>query len=155
SFVVSIEHRVLEVNEFYNTIFHRPADPAGSAFWVNILVSGRSEAEVAVGFLTSPEYTASHPDNVSYLAGLYQDLLNHPGDPGGSAYWLDLLQRGDLSRGQLALAFLSSPEAYLQAIDFYYMNFLGRPADAAGRQGFLTALQSAKFSPTQFSVIFL
>src|SRR5205823_13237578 len=24
SFVVSVEHRVLEVNEFYNTIFHRP-----------------------------------------------------------------------------------------------------------------------------------
>ena len=115
----------------------------------------RSSAKAVVSFLTSPEYTAAHPNNASYVSGLYQDLLGHAGDPSGSLYWTDLLQRGVETKGQVALSFLGATEAYTQAIDFYYTNFLGRPADTAGRQGFLDALQRGKLTSTQLSTVFL
>ncbi len=155
AFEVSVENRAIEVDQFYAQIFHRPADVTGRTIWVNALVSGQSEAAVVVTFLTSPEYTAAHADNASYVSGLYQDLLMHAGDPGGSAYWLDLLRRGVETRSQVALSFLGAAEAFTQAIDFYYTNFLGRPADTLGRQSFLDSLQRAKLTSTALSTIFL
>jgi hypothetical protein len=155
AFETSIEYRGLEVDQFFNSLLHRPADAAGRALWVSALVNGQSEADVVTSFLTSPEYTASHRDNASYVNGLYQDVLGHAADPAGAAVWQDQLQRGVLNRAQVALAFLSSTESYLEAIDSYYTNFLGRPADPAGRQANLAAVQSGKLTPIAITTIFL
>ncbi|HLJ95305.1 MAG TPA: DUF4214 domain-containing protein, partial [Gemmataceae bacterium] len=155
AFELSTEHRVLEVNQFYKDILHRPSDSGGLTIWVNALLAGHSESEVVVAFLTSPEYMATHADNVSYVAGLYQDLLAHTGDPGGSAYWLDLLKRGIESRAQVAMSFLGSAEAFQQAIDFYYQNYLGRSGDLSGTQGFLDTLQRGHLSSAALGVLFL
>src|SRR5439155_7440728 len=90
AFENSLEHLGLEVDNFYQTIFRRAADAAGRGLWVNALASGLSEAAVAVGFLTSGEFLASHPDNASYVNGLYQVVLQRSAaDPGGLAFWLD------------------------------------------------------------------
>jgi autotransporter-associated beta strand protein len=155
AFETSVEYRSLEVNRFYEVFLHRAADVVGKAFWVNALVSGQSEADVVVAFLTSTEYTAAHHDAASYVRGLYQDVLGHAADPAGASFWQDVVQRGAQSRGQVALSFLSSPEAYFQAIDSYYANFLGRPADSAGRQAYFAALQGGKFTPTGITTAFL
>jgi hypothetical protein len=155
AFEVSAEYRGLEVDQFYGTFLNRPADVGGRALWVNALLSGVSEADVVVAFVTSAEYTANHRDNASYVNGLYQDVLGHPADPAGAAFWQGQLQRGLQSRGQVALSLLSSTEAYFQAIDSYYSAFLGRPADSAGRQGFFTALQNGQFTPTGIATVFL
>jgi autotransporter-associated beta strand protein len=155
AFETSVEYRGLEVDQFFSSLLHRPADPAGRALWVNALVHGQSEANIVTAFLTSPEYTATHRDDASYVNGLYQDLLSHAADPAGAAVWQDQLQRGVLSRAQVALAFLSSTESYFQAIDSYYLNFLGRAADPAGRQADLAALQSGKITPIAITTNFL
>jgi len=165
AFELSVEHRVIEVNQFYDGnvnpphggFLHRPADDAGRAVWVNALVSGQSEAAVAVAFLTSPEYTAAHSDSASYVGGLYQDVLNHGSDPVGAAYWLDLLQRGVENRAQVALSFLGSPEAFQQAIQFYYTdkNYLNRSPAPAESQAFLDALQRGRLTPTALATTFL
>jgi len=155
AFETCAEYRGLEVDQLYQTFLHRPSDLSGRAFWVKALVSGESEADVVVAFLTSSEYTAGHRDNASYVSGLYQDVLGHPADPAGFAFWQDVLQRGVQSRAQVALSFLSSTEAYLEAIDFYYTNFLGRPADPSGQQAFFAALQSGKVTPTGITAMVL
>jgi hypothetical protein len=155
AFETSVEYRGIEVDQFYKTLLHRPADAAGRALWVNALVGGQSESDVVVTFLTSAEYIASHRDNASYVSGLYQDVLNHAADPAGAAVWQDLLQRGVQTRAQVASAFLSSTEAYLQAIDSYYTEFLGRPADTVGRQAYLAALENGKYIPTGIATAFL
>jgi hypothetical protein len=155
AFETSAEYRGLEVDQFYDTFFHRSADPSGRGLWVNALVAGRSEADVVVAFLTSTEYTVTHRDSASYVNGLYQDVLGHSADPNGAGVWKDLLERGVLSRNQLALSFLSSTEAYVEAVDSYYTTFLGRPADAAGREAYLLALENARFAPTGITTAFL
>src|SRR5262249_25600036 len=51
----SAEHRGLQVDQFYQTYLHRPADATGRAIWVGALLSGASEADVVRQFLTSSE----------------------------------------------------------------------------------------------------
>jgi hypothetical protein len=121
AFETSPEHYGLEVDKFYETVLGRRADAGGRAFWVRALVNGVSEAEVVVAFLNSTEYTAVHPDNASFINGLYLDLLGRQqADPNGLAFWQGELQQGAKNRTQVALSFLSSTEALTQAIDFYY-----------------------------------
>jgi autotransporter-associated beta strand protein len=156
AFEASPEHDGLEVADFYQTFLGRPADAAGRAFWVRALVNGLSEAEVVVAFVKSAEYTAAHPDNATFINGLYLDLLGRQqADPNGLAFWQSELQQGAETRTQVVLSFLSSTEALTQAIDFYYTNLLGRPADPASLQGYLAALQNGQFRPAEITTLFL
>jgi autotransporter-associated beta strand protein len=151
----SAEHRGLEVDQYYATLLHRPADAAGRAAWVNALLAGTSEGDVVIAFLTSPEYTARHADNAAFVNGLFSDLLRRAGDPAGLAFWQDQLRTGARSRAGVALGFLSSTEAYLQAIDDYYASFLGRAPDPLGRSSFLAILQSSFATPASVAAVFL
>jgi uncharacterized repeat protein (TIGR01451 family) len=137
----SPEHRGLEVNQFYLTYLHRPADPVGGAWWWHNLLAGMSEADVISGILSSAEYQASHANDAAFVAGLYADVLGRAADPAGSAYWLKGLQ-GGVSRAQEAAAFLASREALLRVVDDDYTTFLNRPADSPGEMVFLSELMN-------------
>src|SRR5262249_11250022 len=128
-FLVSPERRGLVVDDMYLTILHRHPDPVGRAGWVNYLLGGGSEANVVLGMLLSPEYQASHPDNTSYVQGLYQDLFGRVGGPSEVAVWVPGLAVGAQSRASLALVFLSSQESLGNAIQSNYLTFLGHGAD--------------------------
>ncbi len=106
AFWQSVEHRRDQVDFFYLTFLHRQADAAGELFWVNAFLRGASETDVAAQFLTSPEYLATHPDNTSFITGLYQDILAHGPDAGGLAYWQQQLQNG-VSQLDVARAILT------------------------------------------------
>jgi PKD repeat protein len=149
AFWVSPEHRGDEVDQFYLQLLHRPADAAGRAIWVNALLSGVPEANVVVDFLTSPEYTASHPDTGSFINGLYADIFGRPADPQGAAFWFQILQSGDRNRGDVAFYFLSSDEAYRQAINAYYETYLGRAPDAMGEQDAFNDLVAGQMTVAQ------
>jgi Ca2+-binding RTX toxin-like protein len=156
--LLSAERRGLVVDQFYLTFLKRLADAAGRAFWVNALLAGVSEATVVVAFVTSAEYTSSHPDNRSYVVGLYTDILGRPA--GGVteaelAGWLQLLGSGIVDRAGLALLFLSSDEAYLLAVNSLYLGFLERTADPGGLQFWFTRVQSGLETPTSLATAFL
>jgi uncharacterized repeat protein (TIGR01451 family) len=139
----SLEHRGIQVDGFYETVLHRAPDPAGRAFWVNQLATtGISENAIELKFLLSPEYQASHPDNSSYVTGLYHDLLSRGASADEVALWANQLASGAKSRSDVALLFFGSVEASLNAIDSYYINLLGRPADPQGQQNWLNAAQA-------------
>jgi hypothetical protein len=149
----SPEHRGMQVDQFYATYLHRTADPAGRAYWVNQLMMGATEAEVATGFLTSEEYSLAHRSTVSYLFGLYADVLGRTPDADGLDAWLGAAQ-GGLGRTALADGFLLSPEADLRQVAGDYANYLGRSGEAAGVAAWLGALENGE-SAAQVAEAFL
>src|SRR5262249_51307245 len=150
----SAEHRGVQVDQFYATYLDRAADAAGRAGWVNALLSGMSEAEVARGFLTSEEYRQAHVDTPAYLFGLYADVLGRGPGPDGLENWQRAAQ-GGLSPAQLADAFLGAREADAGRVDGYYHTYLGRDADAAGAQAWLRQLRGGQLTPDQVAQAFL
>jgi len=150
NFLASVEYLGLEVDRFYATFFHRSADVGGRGFWVTRLAAGVSASEVAAAFLTSLEYTTAHAAADSFVSGLFTDVLGHSGGAQMAA-WQQLLQNGVLSRTQAALVVLTSDEAYMQAINENYLDFLGRPVDPAVIPAFLAAASAGQLSPVALS----
>jgi hypothetical protein len=150
----SLEHRGLQVDEFYVTYLHRTADAAGRTGWVSALLGGMSEAEVARGFLTSEEYLQAHASTTAYLFGLYADVLGRVPDPDGLAGWQQAAQ-GGMSREALAEGLLTSHEEDVQLVARYYADYLGRAGEPAGVAGWVAALQDGQLSPAQVAQAFL
>jgi hypothetical protein len=155
AFWVSAEHRAIEVDQFYATFLHHAGDAAGRNAWISAMLGGATESDVAIGFLVSPEYTAAHPTSDSFVRGLYSDELRRVGEASGVNYWVVILEVGARTRAQVAYYFLTSTEAYRQAIDDYYIEFLGRSASAAEEQAYLTALLGGKATPASITSVFL
>jgi Domain of unknown function (DUF4214) len=139
----SPEHRAFEVNQYYLTFLGRPADAAGEAIFVNALLNGATEVDVIRALVTSPEYSQIHQSDVSFVTGLYTQILGRAPDAAGEAAWEQALQNGT-SRATVANAFLTSAEADLRVIDEFYTLFLNRPADAAGAQAWLSLMLSGQ-----------
>src|SRR5262249_55739229 len=143
-----------EVDQLYQTFLHRSPDAAGRALWVNALLAGSSELDVARMLLTSAEYQAAHGADAAFVMGLYSDVLGRAASSAEVAGWLQALQ-GGLSRDAVAQAFLTSREADLQIVDGFYRTYLQRPADPAGEQAAVAALQSGSLSPEALGEMFL
>ncbi|HET6879570.1 MAG TPA: FG-GAP-like repeat-containing protein, partial [Pirellulales bacterium] len=78
------------------------------------------------------------PDE-SFLARVYQQLLDRAIDPAASAYWNTYLQQGG-SRLDVALAIQSSAEYRTDQVELLYQRYLQRNADPAGLQTFVQML---------------
>jgi subtilisin family serine protease len=139
----SAEHRGLQVDQYYATFLDRAAEPAGRAQWVKSFLIGASELDIMRGFLTSGEYRAAHVSNVSFVVGLFHDVLGRDPDAFGQAAWQQALANG-ASREAVAQAVLTSAEAHQRAIDAFYAAFLHRPTDGSGQQHWMELLQSGR-----------
>jgi hypothetical protein len=90
-----------QVQQMYVAYYGRPGDPGGVTFWAGRLAEagGNWITDLVNAFGTSPEYTerfgALSPE--SLLNNLYQQLFNRPPDPGGLAFYLDLLSGSNLT----------------------------------------------------------
>jgi hypothetical protein len=150
----STEHRGLEVDQLYQTFLHRAADAAGRAAFVNLLLSGATEADVARMMIDSGEYQAAHPDNTSFVMGLYADILGRSPAPAETSAWLAVLQ-GGMNRDAVARAFLTSQETYTLILNNDYLHYLHRTPDSAGEQVWLQLLASGQETPAMVSQAFL
>lgn len=151
---VSAEHRGLQVDAFYRAFFHRSADPQGRAYWVNRMLAGTTESDVASQLLASGEYQASHPDAVSFLGGLYADVLGRFADSSGLTFWTQALQ-GGTSREVVARAFITSTEAYLGILHSDYLMFLSRPFSQGDEAFWLPRLQNNQETPQSLGIAVL
>src|SRR5262249_50311937 len=113
------------------------------------------EFAVIVAFVTSPEFTAKNPSDDAFVRALYKVLLNRQAAPEEVAYWQQILQSGARSRAQVAYLFLSSDEAYRDAVDLDYQRYLGRSESPAEQQGWVTALERDLATPTTVTLTFL
>jgi hypothetical protein len=150
----SPEDRGDQVDVLYATYLHRSADPAGRAAWLAALGAGLSETAAALQFMMSPEYTQAHPDAISFVTGLYADVLGRTPDEVGLSVWVGAAGLG-LGRADIANAFLYSLEASQRAVTGYYEQFLSRTPDAAGLAFWSAALQSRRESREQVTQAFL
>jgi hypothetical protein len=155
AFLLTPEYRGIEVDQFYQGILHRKADPGGRAAGVSALLSGVSEANFVIGLVTSPEYTATHPDNASFVTGLFTDILLRTPGPAEVATWVQVLQSGLVNRAGVAQAFLSSTEAYLLAVNENFQDFLGRGVDTATALTLLPSLINGQMTSTSLSAAVL
>ena len=97
----------------YDAFVGRLPDAAGLQFWVDSLRHGESLGRLIEGFLGSGEFAglAQSSNNALYVGALYDRVLGRSADSQGQAYWTDLLERGVVSRKDMALSFLQSTES--------------------------------------------
>jgi Domain of unknown function (DUF4214) len=119
------------VRGLYQQLLGRQADAGGLSFWVSRLQTGASLEAVMSGFVGSAEYYArftagSSSPNTTYVAALYQNLLNRTGTSGEVAFWVSQLP----SRGTngVALAFFQSAEYRSIFVTGLYTTLLRRQA---------------------------
>jgi hypothetical protein len=143
------------IHNAYVTLLGRDVDPAGYAFWLNLLDHGTPRTALASALASSPEYRSHVIGGTSTVPGLYQQYLGRPADPGGVVFWLGLMATG-YSFEQVRLGLLGSPEFPLHhgndpsaVIDALYEDVLGRPSDPSGKAYWL-ANYSATTIATQF-----
>lgn len=108
------------IQRIYVAYFGRPADPAGLAFWadkfsafgfpatmaeVSSAYSGNATVKQFVDlFGASGESAALYPgDNTVFVTAIYRNLFNRAPDRDGLAYWVDVLNRGIMTRPIAAL----------------------------------------------------
>jgi hypothetical protein len=101
-----------QVTRLYDTVFDRPPDGGGLAFWTGVLRAGAGLDDVAEVFVASPEFRDTYGDlgNGDFVALLYRNVLDREADPGGQAFWAAGLNSGQFERDDVVLAFSESPE---------------------------------------------
>ena len=115
----------------YQAYLGRPVDVAGLNYWITQMQLGTTDEQLEASLLASTEYVANHGGtNVSWVLGMYEDLLDRPADGPGLSYWLDQLQAGT-NRYQIALEIASSAEREAIVVTNDYQTFLGRLASPA------------------------
>ncbi len=123
----------LWLRRMYDVILHRVPDSSGLDYWLGRMASGGDLARtrVASPFLFSTEGAQGEVDRA------YTQLLGRDAEPGGRAFWTNYLTlhpvtvlRSNLLSSDEILARSGPIEAWLDAL---YLELLGRPADAGGR----------------------
>lgn len=130
-----------EIETLYERYLNRSADAGGLSYYSNLLHSGVTIEQISASLAGSDEYFASQGGgtNDGFLNALYEDALGRPIDPGGLAYWTDILSLG-ASRTQVAFQILNTQEYRQNVVQQDYLQLLHREADPAGLSAWLTFL---------------
>lgn len=96
----------------YRAYFLRDPDLSGLNFWFTKVNAGWSTARVSDFFAQSSEFTNRYGalNNDEFVDLIYQNVLGRPGDEGGISYWVDQLDRGKKTRGQVMVGYSESSE---------------------------------------------
>lgn len=144
------------VDDCYNAMLGRGADPGGKAHWKERLDVGMTPAAVCRGFVGSAEFSTlcakygirpgtinlslardQNYERTYFVYRLYQNCLGRNPDTAGLEHWCGVLARGG-SGTQVARGFIFSEEAWNQHltnssfVTMLYSTILGRSPDTAG-----------------------
>lgn len=102
------------VDRLYLAFFQRYPDTEGIEYWIETRAQGYAMEEIAEWFAQSDEFQTRYANTSfgAFLDLLYTDVLGRDPDQEGKAYWLDLLQRGVVSRGTIVVYFTESAEMH-------------------------------------------
>lgn len=143
----SDEHRLYQANQFYQVFYNRNGTAAELAATANLLKAGMSEVDLALQFVTSAEYLASHSTSATLVGGLYQDILNRLPDLSTSILTVQAL--GNQSVSQVASSLLLSQEGLANMVDNGFRAVLRRAATASEIQFWVLQLQTRGVTPSQ------
>jgi len=109
--VASYEARSIQITSWYATYLGRAVDPSGLTGWENFLAAGQSYAAAQANILGSPEnFSLAGGTNTLWVTYLYKTLLGRAPDTTGLNAWVSDLNKNLVTRSQVALNFLTSPE---------------------------------------------
>ena len=84
------------VERFYTKVLDRNADVSGLNSWTELLVlSEKSAADVARGFIFSDEFKSRKLDNNLFIKTLYQAFFNREAGTSEVQYWINKLTSGE------------------------------------------------------------
>lgn len=164
--VLNIEHthefRVDTIQGLFRLYLHRPADPATTTYYENLLISGRTPEQLSEILISSSEYFQSRGGGTStgFLDALYSDVVHRGPDPATLASDASKNFNDPAVRAQVAAVVFGSDEYLSQLVNFpqphdnnqfadkvvhgMYQAYLGRDADPAGLTKYLDMLKSGQ-----------
>jgi hypothetical protein len=111
------------VTRLYESLLDRAPDAGGLDYWLRQLAGDGTLEGLADTILESDELAGKVPlADGAYVTWLYGQVLGRAADAGGLAYWTTRLANGELSRADLALAFVDSGEK-LQMVASHALEF--------------------------------
>jgi photosystem II stability/assembly factor-like uncharacterized protein len=126
----STEYRTNLVISLYQTYLRRLPSPTEISARVAQLASGTTDEQLISSLVSSLEYYQNpklgNSDNATWLNQAYLDILGRARDSAGSQGFLNGLNNGSLTRGQVADALLGSPEYHQHLITQLFSTYLGR-----------------------------
>ncbi|MHB8571519.1 MAG: IPT/TIG domain-containing protein [Candidatus Dormibacteria bacterium] len=138
--IACVSTLIQAINDVYNDLLGRNADPSGLAYWNGFLSSGGSEKTFIMAVLTSTEF------RTDVVNGDYVYFLGRNADPGGLAGSLNFLGAGGTFEG-LESWILGSPEYFnghggsnTAFVSSLYNQLLHRAADSGGLNNFVAQL---------------
>ena len=162
------------VERLYTVALGRASDPAGKQNWIDaVTMRGETGADLARGFLYSPEFLNKDVSNEDFVKVLYRTFFNREADADGLNAWVNVLNNGE-SKENVIEGFINSSEwANLcllygirgggtgtptievepnsQTIEFatrLYTTCLGRAADEAGMMAWARQLANQRDTGT-------
>ena len=103
----------------YQAAFDRAPDLGGLGFWIYVMDNGASLRQVAEGFVGSDEFKAvygTNPSSEQIVDRMYTNVLHRAGEPGGRAFWLDVLDSHRGTAADVLAGFSDSTENQLGLI---------------------------------------
>lgn len=96
----------------YWASFNRPPDAAGALYWIGQQDACLGLDAIADLFAASAEFERRYGtlDDEGFVERIYHNVLGRPADPEGLAYWTDLVEGDELTRGGVVLNVSLSPE---------------------------------------------
>jgi len=137
----STEYKQIEVIDAFHKLLHRNVDAGGLTGFTSYLQSGATVEQLDAVIAGSQEYYINRGGgtDAGWLGALAQDTVGHPFDLHTQSVLLLLLQQFT-PRSSVALSALRGQEAEFDLVATYYPEFLHRPGDGAGIQGYVNAI---------------
>lgn len=157
------------VDDLYETILGRKADPEGKAAWVKALKNGRSRESVLAGFVNSTEFSGMCDEyNIprgtmeedgssicnsgvrSFVLRNYTKALGRKGETTGVEDWCNIINKKKMTPAAVAESFFQSQEfknrklSDEEYVEVLYETFLGRSSDPEGKAFWLSCLKDGK-----------
>ncbi|NDW01336.1 DUF4214 domain-containing protein [Salipiger sp. PrR002] len=122
------------VDRFYEIILGRSSDARGTNNWADRLYSGvASGADVAEGFILSPEFLGRNTSNAEFVGVLYAAFFDRTADSTGLGNWVARLESGEWDRAGVLDGFIYSQEFSNLAAGYGIRasDLVDRPSDAS------------------------
>ena len=119
------------IDDLYQRVLGRTADPEGKQYWLGVLASGVRVETVGISFYGSQEYFDRTGGAEPFVRSLYDNLLHRQPDQGGLDYWVSLLRIRRATPADVASGFYLSVESRLDRADRVFQGILGRRPGAS------------------------
>jgi hypothetical protein len=128
--VGSTEARSDRIKGWYQTYLNRPPEPTGLTTWLNYLAAGNTWATAQANIAGSLEaFHDAGGTNTAWVTYLYQKILGRNPSQSELNLWVPPLNAGQITRPQVVLGFLLSPEKTNALVDAFYATY--RPGGLA------------------------